>query len=546
VDPGLDYTYLWSTGATTSSIATGESGTYGLIISHEECSDLADNVEVTVIFPYNEARICMVSVDEETNKNMIIWEKDHGEEIVSYNIYKLFGNNFVPVGQVPFDDLSEYVDYGSNPEAVAARYALSITDVCGNESDLSPYHQTIHLGASEGALPNQIELDWTEYIDESGVFTYPYFYIYRGSSIGSLTLYDSVSSAFTDYTDLDAQGNIYYRIGVKSPSLCDPEGSLKAGAGPYSHSMSNIEDNRLQTGANEAPTDIDLDDYTIDEELAIGSLVGRLSSSDLNADDSHTYTFVSGEGDTDNGSFTIVGDLLLAAEEFDYETKNSYSVRIRTTDDGADNLYYEEYLIITINNISETGNNEAPTELSLNNNSLGENLMPGAYVGRFSTTDNNSNDNHTYSLVSGPGDTNNTSFTIAGDLLLSAETFDYETKNSYSIRVRTTDNGTGSLSFEKVFIINVTDQIDVSAPAHQTERFVIYPNPFRDMTVIEFPNPGEEDFRLIVTDLTGKVVRINDNINTGRFELKRKDLPAGYYFIELRGSNVYRGRMIIE
>jgi hypothetical protein len=65
--------------------------------------------------------------------------------------------------------------------------------------------------------------------------------------------------------------------------------------------------------------------------------------------------------------------------------------------------------------------------------------------------------------VSGAGDADNASFTIDGITLKTAAVFDYETKSSYSVRVRSTDQG--GLSFEKIFTINVTDvQEDVTAP----------------------------------------------------------------------------------
>ena len=37
-------------------------------------------------------------------------------------------------------------------------------------------------------------------------------------------------------------------------------------------------------------------------------------------------------GDTDNASFAIVGDELRTAAVFDFETKDTYSVRVETTD----------------------------------------------------------------------------------------------------------------------------------------------------------------------------------------------------------------------
>ncbi len=48
--------------------------------------------------------------------------------------------------------------------------------------------------------------------------------------------------------------------------------------------------------------------------------------------------------DEDNISFTILGDMLVAVEMFDYEVKDVYSIRIRCTDKG--NLSREEIFTI--------------------------------------------------------------------------------------------------------------------------------------------------------------------------------------------------------
>jgi large repetitive protein len=79
----------------------------------------------------------------------------------------------------------------------------------------------------------------------------------------------------------------------------------------------------------------------------------------------------------------------------------------------------------------------------------------GTAIGSFSTTDPDAGDTFTYSLVAGPGSGDNASFTIAGSILKANAVFDFETKASYSIRVRTTD--AGGLGFEKVFAISVTN-----------------------------------------------------------------------------------------
>ena len=99
--------------------------------------------------------------------------------------------------------------------------------------------------------------------------------------------------------------------------------------------------------------------------------------------------------------------------------------------------------------------NRAPTNVLISNGSISENVAPATTIGNFSTTDQDSGDTFTFGLVTGVGDTDNASFFVSGNQLKTNATLDFETKNSYSIRVRTTD--AGGLTFEKTFSINVAD-----------------------------------------------------------------------------------------
>ena len=108
-----------------------------------------------------------------------------------------------------------------------------------------------------------------------------------------------------------------------------------------------------------------------------------------------------------------------------------------------------------------SGNNTAPTDILLSSNSIAEGNTPPIVVGSFSAVDANINDYHGFSLEAGEGATDNALFTIkrTGDvwnLSLNA-TADFETKTSYSIRVFTGDNGSGTLGFSKIFNIAVTN-----------------------------------------------------------------------------------------
>jgi gliding motility-associated-like protein len=202
------------------------------------------------------------------------------------------------------------------------------------------------------------------------------------------------------------------------------------------------------TNVNETPTDIALSNSTVAENVSANTTVGALSSTDSDAGNTFTYTLVSGTGDTDNASFNISGSNLRITSSPDFETKSSYSVRIRTTDQGS--LAYEEAFTITITNA-----NEAPTDIALSNSSVAENVSGNTTVGALSSTDPDTGNTFTYTLVAGTGDTDNASFNISGSNLRITNSPDFEAKSSYSVRVRTTDQG--SLTYEETFMITISN-----------------------------------------------------------------------------------------
>ncbi|WP_286177822.1 beta strand repeat-containing protein [Rhodopirellula sp. JC639] len=197
---------------------------------------------------------------------------------------------------------------------------------------------------------------------------------------------------------------------------------------------------------NEAPTALALSNATVGAGATAGTTVGTLSSTDVDAGDTFTYTLVSGTGDDDNASFAISGDQLQTATTLDFSSQSSYSVRVRSTDSGGET--FEQTFTIT-------QGDSAPSEVTLSNDTVAENSASGTVVGDLQSTDSNPSDTHTYTLVSGEGDDDNASFTISAGQLLTAESFDFESQDSYSIRVRSTDSS--GLSVEQVLTISVTN-----------------------------------------------------------------------------------------
>ena len=67
---------------------------------------------------------------------------------------------------------------------------------------------------------------------------------------------------------------------------------------------------------------------------------------------------------------------------------------------------------------------------------------------------------YTYELVAGTGSDDNADFSIEGDRLKSNKIFDFETKTSYSIRIKTTDKN--KKSFQKEFTITIENIPDIT------------------------------------------------------------------------------------
>lgn len=520
-----------------------------LAIEENNCySDTTDQF-IDASYPYQNQKICLVTVDLETGKNMVVWENTRNEGIDYYKIYREADvtNVYEPIGELQVEEYSQFVDLDSKPEEQQHLYKISVVDTCGNESKLSDYHKTLFLQyvSSVGG----VNLRWDKYEIEGSVIEFNSYIIYRGIDSTALDSVKTLSGSLNSWTDQYSdvlKYRYYYRIAGVKGDLCSPSGQsgLKAGTGPYSHSMSNLEDNRLQLVPNRAPTDIALDNMSINENLPVQTLIGRFTTTDPDPQDSHTYAFISGAGDMDNSHFLITGDSLLCGEMFDYETKNIFSIRVSATDLGS--LSFEKQITISINDVSDPVANQSPTDISLNMSTIDENEPSGSLLGRLTTTDPDAGDTHTYSLVTGTGDDDNSDFTISSDSLLTAVIFDYEIRNSFSIRIKTTDNGTGNLYFDKQFIITINDLVETGLADPLQYAVHIYPNPFSHTVTIEFPNPDGKEYTLFIRDLSGKVVLMAKPVRNEQVILERGNLANGYYIIELRGDKIYRGKLIVE
>jgi hypothetical protein len=188
--------------------------------------------------------ICMVTVDNSGLYNKIIWEPIPDLPVNGYNIYRESTEGYSLMGFVPATALSEFVDTNSNPASYSEKYKIAIIDTCNNEVGMGDFHKTIHLNVSP-ATPSGFALTWEHYEG----FTYSKYRIFRGTSPSNMVQIDSIAASNFTYTDETAPaGILYYQVAAVKPSACYSSSSAKDVGGPYSQSVSNLEDNVLGEG----------------------------------------------------------------------------------------------------------------------------------------------------------------------------------------------------------------------------------------------------------------------------------------------------------
>ncbi len=143
--------------------------------------------------------------------------------------------------------------------------------------------------------------------------------------------------------------------------------------------------------------------------------------------------------------FGYENDFVLVRDAWDSNPKNIYAMP------WGGHYYGMELWAVSI--VHPGSKNLPPEGIYLSENFVFDQMPIGWVVGKFSTEDPNLGGRYTYSLVPGDGGADNDSFSIDRDRLRTKQIFQSEIKNTYNIRVRSTDQG--GLWVEKRFEISV-------------------------------------------------------------------------------------------
>ena len=177
----------------------------------------ADTLELEVQTPYEE-QICVVTSDSLSGNNLIVWEKTDGEGTEYFKVYResIVIGEFDSIGMVPFDQLSFFIDNNADPRVTSYQYKISAVDNCGNESELSAPHKTLHLTSSQG-VNGEVNLIWDNY---AGI-PFSTVNILTGPSLDSMNLLRQRPSNTFTYTDLTPQFDpVFYQVEIILDDAC--------------------------------------------------------------------------------------------------------------------------------------------------------------------------------------------------------------------------------------------------------------------------------------------------------------------------------------
>jgi trimeric autotransporter adhesin len=216
---GGPYSVSWSNGTTNEDLLNVESGLYYFMVTDVAGCKVAGNAWVEGFTPSGQD-ICIVTVDSLTGSNLVAWEKAPLTDIDHYNIYREACGNvngFAWVGAVPYDSLSQFIDYGANANVKSWRYRMTAVDDCGTESEVSPVHKTIHLSVTR-LSNNNPKVQWDTYLG----FNYTEQILWRYHDSNGWTILDTIAASDRQYVDTStlALDSVEYFIEIFAPSGC--------------------------------------------------------------------------------------------------------------------------------------------------------------------------------------------------------------------------------------------------------------------------------------------------------------------------------------
>ncbi len=261
--------------------------------------------------------------------------------------------------------------------------------------------------------------------------------------------------------------------------------------------------------------------FSLNENSVNGTTVGTVVATDPNSGQTLTYSIISGNT---NSAFSIVATTgvikVATSTALNYEATPSFALVVKVQDNGTSALSSQATVNISLNNVNEPPivNNQAFSIVHLSPN--------GTLVGSVVATDPDAGQTKTYSITAGNTGTafaisaSTGVITVANSILVNSSS-----NPLYSLIVKVTDNGTGSLFDDAVITINVLPATNLP-PVISNQTFSINENSPNGTTVgivaASDPNAGQLLSYVILSGNTGGVFAINST--TGKLIVTNSSL----------------------
>lgn len=285
---------------------------------------------------------------------------------------------------------------------------------------------------------------------------------------------------------------------------------------------------------NQAPDSIAVSNLSVPENSQAGTVIGTIQAWDPDQNDTHLF----GLSDNANSRFVINGNQLVVNNAWllNYESSMSHDITLFAVDNMGE--IFEQNFTVMVTDV-----NEPPYHLELSDTIFDGSLVPGTTISVASVQDEDQNDSHTYSFVSGPGDHHNGLFSINGNNLSIGAGFQ-NVLATYEVRLRVTDAANNS--YEESFRLHNTVLGDNTLA--QGQELLLYPNPAKDAVVFLMRNSYAGKFEVQIADASGKIVFSELYEKKSEYfkrSLSLKELSAGTYEFVISGDGFTESRPLV-
>ena len=222
---------------------------------------------------------------------------------------------------------------------------------------------------------------------------------------------------------------------------------------------------------NDVPVSVDLGNNSVAENEADVALIGELSTTDPDLDDSFNYSF-SDEGENDNAYFEIKDRSIYSNISFDYELRTSYKLMV-TSKDKSDKKVTSE-IVVNIIDVNEAPRFIEAPEMTISHPEENEKI-----VAKLMAEDPDIDQDYVKYKVIGGDDKGRFKILRSGELAFLREP-DYESPkdangdNTYHVNFRATDSKDKNLFVEGSASITITDEVEKSIESLDSRKYIAW------------------------------------------------------------------------